>query len=83
MWVIMSKDRTLIAKGTPRNRCLVRVVDEKDQKRLLTYNSKGRAESAFKISGFYGEQNLPNYEYSKPLSEYLEAVEVSFKVEIL
>ena len=52
VWVIMSKDKRLIAKGTPRNRKLVKIDDEKDNKRYLTYSSKAKAESAFKISGF-------------------------------
>lgn len=83
VWVIMSKDRTLIAKGTVRNRELVRVNDLNDKKRYLTYNTKGRAESAFRVSGFYGQDLIPGCTYNSDLSEFLEAVEVSFKMEIV
>lgn len=58
VFVIMSKCRQYIAKGTPRNRCLIAVDDTKDKKRILTYASKGKAESAYTISGFYGPRNL-------------------------
>jgi hypothetical protein len=83
MWVIMSKDRTLIAKGTTF-RHLVPVNNVRDQKRLLTYRSKSTAENAFtKFDWFYDKDLIPDYDNSKPLSDYLEAVEVSFKVEIV
>lgn len=59
----MSKNRTLVAKGTPRNRELVRVDNLKDTKRYLTYSSKGKAESGFKISGFYGEGQILGYKW--------------------
>ena len=52
------------------------VSDEKDKKRVMTYDSKGRAESAFKVSGFYGMGQIQNWERGAPLSDYLEAVEV-------
>ena len=53
-WVIMTKDRTMIAKGNPRNRWMVRVDDKKDRKRILTYKSKTMAEMAFSYgNGFY------------------------------
>ena len=54
VWVIMTKDRKYIAKGTPRNRYLIPIEDTKNTKRYLTYSSKGRAEAGFKLSGFYG-----------------------------
>jgi len=83
MWVIMSKDRTLIAKGTTY-RHLVSVSNKRDEKKILTYRSKATAENAFKkYDWFYDTELITNYDSSKPLSEYLEAVEVSFKVEIL
>ena len=53
VWIIMSKDKRYIAKGVPRNRHLVEVADEKDKKRVLTYQSKGRAEAGYKSSWFY------------------------------
>lgn len=71
-WVIMTQDRKFIAKGTPRDRWLIPVDDQEDQKRYLTYQSKGRAESAFKVSGFFNctETNSP-----------LEAVRVKMIIE--
>lgn len=75
VWVIMSKDRTIIARGTPRNRCLVLVDDPKNTQRLITYSSKAKAIAGFRDSGFYNMGLLPGYRLGKPLSEYLEAVE--------
>ena len=80
LWIIMSKDRKFIAKGTPRNREIVRMDDKKDKKRLLSYSTKGRAESGFKNNGFYGAHQLnPDPEvpvFLADLPKYLEAVEV-------
>lgn len=74
-FVIMSKCRQYIAKGAPRNRYLVHVDNVKDKKRILTYNSKGKAESAFMVSGFY-TYGLKNFPYERMDEEdYLEAVE--------
>lgn len=75
VWLIMSKDRTLVAKGTPRNRELVRTDDVKDTKRYLTYSSKAKAEAGYKVSGFYGMHQLNDFSYGKSLSDFLEAVE--------
>ena len=55
-WIIMSKDRTLVARGVPRDRYLVRVDDTKDNKRILSYNSKRMAEAGFMDSGFYSDE---------------------------
>lgn len=71
VWVIMSKDRQVIAKGSPRNRHLSAVKNLKDRKRILTYHTKRLAESAFTTSFFY-QYDLEN-SYTK---EDLEAVEV-------
>jgi hypothetical protein len=82
VWVIVSKDRKFIAKGVPRDRCLVRIDDEKDTKRILTYASKGKAESGFKTSGFYGQQEvLGGWDSGNKLEDVLEAipVEISMK----
>lgn len=76
LWVIMSKDRRLIAKGTPRNRELILVNDIKDKKRILTYNSERTAIAAFTTSGFYGQQQLKGWDYKKKLPEFLEAVPI-------
>jgi hypothetical protein len=75
VWVIMSKDRKLIAKGVPRDRSLELVDDLKDKKRILTYASKGKAESAFKISGFYGQNKIEGFISGMKISDFLEAVE--------
>lgn len=79
VWVIMSKDRKLIAKGSPRNRYLIPVEELfNDRKKFLTYSSKGVAEAAFKNHGFYG-----GYPYGTDLTEVLEAVECHLKLETL
>lgn len=90
VWLIMTKDRKLIAKGTPRNRYLV-AVNEKDGKRFLTYDYKSKAESGFKDSGFYHSDGAREYIKSKYLGsevwynipkEDLEAVECKLIFEI-
>lgn len=53
VWLIMTKDRLYIAKGVPRDRWIIPVNDKDDSKRVLTYSSKKKAESAFKHHGFY------------------------------
>lgn len=75
VWLIMSKDRQFVAKGSVRNRHLIRIDDKKDKKRYLSYSSKAKAESAFTVSGFYGQGQLIGHEYGKPLIDLLEAVE--------
>lgn len=75
VWVIMSKDRKYIAKGTPRNRSLELVEDRRSKKRTLTYASKGVAENAFKNNWFYGRHDL------KP--EDMEAILCSLTLEAL
>lgn len=52
VWMIMSPDYKIVAKGVPRERTLVHV-DEDDGKRFLTYTSKAKAEAAFLRNGFY------------------------------
>jgi len=81
VWIIMSKDRKVVAKGTPRNRCLVLTADLKCKKRLLTYSSKGMAEAGFNNNWFY-QSSLPldSRGYKK---EDLEAVEVKMTVQTL
>jgi len=54
VWVIVTKDRKMIAKGVPRNRYLIPIDDLKDKKRILTYSSKGMAIAGYTGSGFYG-----------------------------
>ena len=75
----MTTDRSKIAKGVPRNRYLINVDDVKDKKRVLYYDSKAKAESAFKISGFYGN-NYFDEKKGKYAKFPLEAVEVEIKI---
>lgn len=81
VWLIMSKDRTVVAKGTPRNRELCKV-EGKDKKRYLTYSSKKRAEAGFRGSGFFGTGLLKGYTRMDDLSDHLEAVECKMTLEI-
>lgn len=75
-WVIMSKCRTVIAAGNPRDRKLIKVEDAEAQ-RILTYNSKGKAETAFNRHGFY---KVYKDRYDEPDLE-LEAVKVKITYE--
>lgn len=77
-FVIMSKDRRVIAKGTPRNRDLVLVSDLKCKKRFLTYSSKGKAESGFR-SSFFSQYKLE----TKYTADDLEAVEINSTMTII
>ena len=76
VWIIVSKDRKVIAKGVPRDRYLVAIDDTKDKKRILTYASKGKAETAFRNSffykGYHGEE--------KYTPDDLEAVEATLSI---
>jgi len=75
VWLIMSKDRKHVAKGIVRNREIISV-DAIDNKRYLTYSSKGHAEAAFRGNyGFSGAEKLTGYNRMAPLSDYLEPVE--------
>lgn len=79
VWVIMSKCRQYIAKGTPRNRCLVRLDNKKDKKRLLTYKSEGMAISGFMNNWFY----TWGLKLETPLTkEDMEAVEITLTFNI-
>lgn len=89
LWVIMSKDRKVIAKGVPRSRYL-ELLDSDDTKRILTYSTENKARLGFSNgNGFYGQHILSDYQehwnnYHKGLCEkpklddYLEAVKVEF-----
>ena len=75
VWVIMTKCRKYIAKGTVRNRVLISV-DNHDKKRFLTYSSKKKAESAMSC-GFstYKLKDFPYNVHNLKPKEYLDAVE--------
>jgi hypothetical protein len=81
-WIIMDKDRTVIAKGIPRNRSLVPLKDTEDKQRILDYTTKGRAEAGFTGSGFwdnYDPKKDPNLPYSERKYD-LEAVPVEITI---
>jgi len=81
-WIVMSKDRKIIAKGNPRERYLVAVDNKKDRKRILFYNSERTATSSFRDYGFSISQ-LPKEVKSK-IKDFrdipLEAVPVEVTV---
>lgn len=86
VWLIMSKCRKYVAKGTPRNRELISIDNKKDKKRFLTYSSKGMAESAFNTSGFstWRIKDFPyDNSYKSDRSTYLEAVKCELLLNIL
>lgn len=72
-WVIMDKERTVIAKGSPRNRHLVSVDNTKDKKRILYYSSYNMAKAGYSV-GFYA-WDTPKKHWDK---YDLEPVEVEF-----
>jgi hypothetical protein len=75
VWVIMDKDRTVIAKGVPRDRWLINVNKKKDAKRIITYSNEKRAGMGFTRGGFWTEGK-------KPWSDYeLEAVKVKLTIQ--
>lgn len=51
----------LIAKGVPRSRHICLVNDPKDKKRILYYDTKNKAISGYRDSGFYGENGVDEY----------------------
>lgn len=75
-WVIMDKDRTVIAKGVPRNRWLISVDDKRDKKRVLYYTSEAKAIAGFTGSGFYNSWKPGTRE-----SYELEAVRVELTIQ--
>ncbi len=73
----MDKDRTVIAKGVPRNRHLVPVNNTKDKKRILFYSSYNMAKNGYS-TGFYTYE-IPN---RKDWDDYeLEPVEVEIIIQ--
>ncbi len=92
VYLIVSKDEKLIAKGVPRDRYICHV-DEGDNKRILTYTTKSKATSAYKDCGFfvsdaaetYVKLNYPNlgglHVYWQNISHLFEAREFSITIE--
>lgn len=60
VYLIVSKCGKLVAKGTPRSRYICHI-DEKDNKRFLTYASLGRANSGYQDCGFYLSKETEKY----------------------
>lgn len=81
-WIIVSKDETLIAKGIPRNRHLVPISDDTDKKRIMYYDSKKKAESGFKVSGFYNDDYWCE-EKGEYIKHPLKAIEVEINMKTI
>ena len=82
-WVLMSKDRHWIVKGTVQGRHLVPMMDSRDKKRILTYNDSGTAMTAAKI-GRFNVKNPPWGEYRNQdawIAQNLEPVPVLITME--
>ena len=73
----MSMDRKLIVTGTTRMRYITEL-DDVNNRNIVTYPSKERAERVLKGStGFHGANLLSEYELDKRFYYYLEAVPVT------
>lgn len=89
-WVIMDKNRKVIAKGSPRNRHLVFLDDKKDKKRFLTYTSEAIARVAYENSGFYFKTGTSYFENTygievnsyESIKPYLEPVKMTITMEL-
>lgn len=77
VWIIVSKDRKVIAKGAPMHRYLISIDNEEDTKRVLTYGSKQKAEIAFSNYSF-NQLSLKGKHYGP---SDLEAVEATFSID--
>lgn len=82
IWLIISKDKKVIAKGTPRNRFLIHFTDKKSNLRYLTYTSKAKAEAAFKSGFFYYRDTSGEWAPCPYTRNDLEAVEAKMTLEI-
>lgn len=58
-WIVVDKSRKIIACGSPRNREL-KFIDDVDG-RIMLYGTKGRAESSFRVSGYYTFGDVHTY----------------------
>jgi hypothetical protein len=68
VWVVMSKDRSLVLKGDGIDRELV-PVNTKNDVRLITYKSESIAKSAMKRTTFSGMDQIKEYK-NAPESHY-------------
>jgi len=84
VWVLMDRRRRIIAKGTPRNRHLVFVDDQKDNKRILTYRTKATAEANSTGFWLFGVEDYLSRTYKLKDSEQprLDAVKARLVIEI-
>lgn len=73
-WIVMDKDRTVIAKGSPGEKYLISINDKKDNKRILFYSTKNRAKNC-NDGSFYNNSRYPNYKY------HVEPVKVKITIE--
>lgn len=73
-WVVMDKDRTVIAKGESRYKYLIPIDDEKDKKRTLFYSTRNRASQCGNGS-FMNNGNYKKYIYD------VEPVKVKITIE--
>jgi len=86
-WVLMNKDRNVIAKGVPRNRYIC-LLDESN-KRILTYGSEGKARAS--STGFYKSDGAIDYIKDKSVDYYkvdetkieLEPVKVVISIDLV
>lgn len=59
-FLIVSKCEQMIAKGSSRNRYIC-MVNEKNNKPILSYSSEGRARDAMENSGFFVSDKVVEY----------------------
>lgn len=71
-FLIVSKCEQMIAKGSPRNRYIC-MVDEKNNKPILSYSSEGKARDAMENSGFFVSEKVMEY----LMNEYPQTVQMA------
>lgn len=60
IYMLVSKDRKMIAKGTPSKRYIC-LIDEGGNKRYLTYKSEQMCIGAYNTSGYYLSDKVKEY----------------------
>lgn len=87
-WIIMDRERKVIAVGVPRNRQLV-MLDSGFKTRILFYSSQKMAENAFSRAGFYDHTTGDYFRKTYRITDnyfdrcdYLVAVPVVMTLEI-
>ena len=74
-WIVMDKDRTVIAKGESRYKYLISINDEKDNKRTLFYSTRNRASNCRDGSFMNNGDSFKGYKY------HVEPVKVKIIIE--